>query len=588
MSRNLFGVFLLLGSALVPPAGALADEWHNVRLNTDLTGQVQNEQQVVVNPTNPLNLVAVWRDFRLGYRQVGYGYTTDGGLTWTNPGLFVDPHYVNDSDPALTVSADGTFYAMLLAYTGSTSQSNGFLMYKSTDGGLSWEDRGFAINGVPGVFEDKELVACDRTDSPFRGRIYCVWDRFYETNIYCVSSGDEGGTWTTARRVSSQSNNQFPTPAVGADGTIYVAWTNFGGYLRIDKSTDGGLTFGADVNITSVYDPHPTVNGGIPSPCAPVIDVDITNGPFRDRLYCVYLDRVHGDFDIFIRHSTDHGATWSPARRINDDPVDNGCDQFHHWMTVDNTGTLTAAWLDRRQDPANLQWHCYMSQSSDGGMTWSPNQQVSTLPSDPGNMRSANLPASEPEVERAARLAQGPKLPGPVRRARAREEAAAGGALPAPDGHDWILAPHQDNTRAGVIGEYIGVAAWDGYATLVWTDTRGGDQDTYAAIDETITAVDSEAATAPFRVLIAGPNPSRGPVGLAYRVAADGWVDLRVFDVRGRLVRTLVSRNLRAGGHRFLWDTTDQSGRKVPPGAYFVRFHAPGLDEETAAIRILP
>ena len=66
----------------------------------------------------------------------------------------------------------------------------------SHDGGHTWEDRGFAIDGVPGVFEDKEFIACDRTGSLFDGRLYMAWTRFYDTDIYCVWSADDGATWT--------------------------------------------------------------------------------------------------------------------------------------------------------------------------------------------------------------------------------------------------------------------------------------------------------------------------------------------------------------------------------------------------------
>jgi hypothetical protein len=563
------GVLILAAVLAVSWESAPAQSWTNIRLNADATTQLQNEQQIVVNPTNPMLLASVWRDFRLGYRQVGYGYSTDGGRTWTNPGLFVDPHYANDSDPALTVSANGAFYAMLLAYTGDTSQPNGFLLYRSTNSGMSWEERGFAINGVPNVFEDKEFIACDRTLSVNRGRLYCVWDRFYETNIYCVSSGNEGATWTTARRVSDQSSNQFPCPAVGPDGTLYVAWTYYGGSLRLDKSTDGGLTFGSDVNITSIYNPAPTLNGGIDAIAAPALDVDISGSPYNGRLYCVYLNRVNSDYDIYIRHSTDRGASWSTARRVNDDAVNNGRDQFHPWLTVDNTGTLTAVWLDRRQDPANLQWHCYLSQSTDGGMTWSPNQQISTVPSDPGQMFAGAAPTIDAEADRIAKMARGPVLKSGERE---RENGVA------VDNRHWDPQNDQDQTRAGVIGEYIGVASHNGFATPVWTDTRNGNQDTYAGYDAAAGAIETEVAQATDRILVIAPNPASGPVGLSYTVPTDGWVSIDVFDVGGRRIRTLVGRNIRAGEHRFVWDRTDQLGREVASGTYYFRYSGPGVD----------
>ena len=579
MLRRLLCTGLLLLATLSAPGSLLADDWLNIRLNNDNTGQLQNEQQIVVNPTNSMYLASIWRDFRLGYRQIGYGYSTDGGRTWTNPGLFVDPHYANDSDPALTVSAGGTFYAMLLAYTGDTGQPDGFLLYRSTNSGASWVERGFAINGVQGVFEDKELIACDRTHSIFRGRIYCVWDRFNETNIYCVSSSDEGATWTSARRVSNVSSNQFPCPAVGPDGTMYAAWTNYSGYLRIDKSTDGGLNFGTDVNITSIHDPAPTLNGGINAYSCPTLDVDITGGTYNGRIYCVYMDRVSGnDYDIYIRHSTDRGANWSTARRINDDTINNGRDQFHPWMTVDNRGILTAVWLDRRQDPQNLKWHCYLSQSSDGGMTWSPNQQISTVPSDPGDTFSSNIPALDDAADREAKMARGPVL---------EKEGGEEGEIPGEDDREWTPHPDQDQTRAGVIGEYIGIASYDGFATPVWTDTRNGNQDTYAGYNETASAVDDALAKTTDGTLVIAPNPANGPMGMAYRVASDGWVDLQVFDVSGRAIRTLVGRNLRSGEHHFIWDGTDQEGRPVAAGTYYVRYRAPGV-ERSITVQLLP
>ncbi len=562
----------------------LAQDWINIRINNDGTSQLQNEQQVVVSPTDPLNLVSVWRDFRLGYRQVGYGYTFDGGVTWTNPGLFVDVHYARDSDPALTVSAEGTFYAMLLAYTGNTNQPNGMLMYRSLDGGQTWEDRGFAIDQVPGVFEDKEFIACDRTDSQYHGRIYMVWDRFYETNIYCVASGDEGATWTDEVRVSNQSSNQFPTPAVGADGTLYVAWTYFGGYIRIDKSTDGGLTFGSDTNVTSLYNPHPTLNGGIESPAHPAMDIDISGGDYNGRIYIAYLNRVNSsDYDIYVRTSDDGGSNWSNAVRINDDGFNNGRDQFHPWLTVDNTGTVTAVWLDRRQDPQNRQWYCYISQSFDGGTTWSPNQQVSTAPSDPSDTVDGDLPSIDYEADRIVKMARGPKLPGPIRRAMAREAALKEGN----DSRDgWTPRNNQEESRAGTIGEYIGIACADGYAAAVWTDTRNGNQDTYGGVEEDLNAVEAEGTGAIDANLRVVPNPAFGPVGLLYRVPSDGWVGLELFDVEGRRIRTMVGRKLRSGEYKFVWDGTDQLGRKVAPGNYWARFPAPGVDE--TAPRVVP
>ncbi|MBD3336589.1 MAG: hypothetical protein GF355_13840, partial [Candidatus Eisenbacteria bacterium] len=126
-------VILLLSFILIMPASA--QEWTNIRLNEDQTTELQNEEQIAINPTNPDNMVAVWRDFRLGYRRVAWAFTFDGGQTWTDGGLFEEPTYPRHSDPGVTADAEGNFYVIILSYI-DTNQENGFYVYESADGGV--------------------------------------------------------------------------------------------------------------------------------------------------------------------------------------------------------------------------------------------------------------------------------------------------------------------------------------------------------------------------------------------------------------------------------------------------------------------
>jgi hypothetical protein len=156
---------------------------------------------------------------------------------------------------------------------------------------------------------------------------------------------------------------------------------------------------------------------------------------------------------------------------------------------------------------------------------------------------------------------------------------------PAEDLREWTPEINQTGTRAGLIGEYIGIACWDGFATAVWTDTRHGNQDTYGGVQEISQSVGETIADGRVARIELGPNPADGPIGIRYQVPTDGWVTLEVFDVGGRRVRSLVDRKIRSGEQFFVWDGTDQVGRRVAPGSYFVRYRAPGV-EESASIRI--
>ncbi len=88
-----------------------------------------------------------------------------------------------------------------------------------------------------------------------------------------------------------------------------------------------------------------------------------------------------------------------------------------------------------------------------------------------------------------------------------------------------------------------------------------------------------EAAAAPaagFTLAPIAPNPVLPPAAIRYRLAAAGPVSLRIYDVSGRHVRTLVDGPETAAEHRHEWNGRDEAGRAVPSGVYFYRLEAGG------------
>ena len=67
----------------------------------------------------------------------------------------------------------------------------------------------------------------------------------------------------------------------------------------------------------------------------------------------------------------------------------------------------------------------------------------------------------------------------------------------------------------------------------------------------------------------AGPNPSDGRTSLRFSTPAQADVQLVVYDVRGRLVRSLADGSRGVGSHIVEWDGRDRDGRNVPAGTYF-------------------
>lgn len=67
------------------------------------------------------------------------------------------------------------------------------------------------------------------------------------------------------------------------------------------------------------------------------------------------------------------------------------------------------------------------------------------------------------------------------------------------------------------------------------------------------------------------PNPSRGPLTIGFAMPRSGEVSLRIYDVTGRVVRTLVAGAREAGVYQEVWDARDDQGVAASPGIYFSR-----------------
>ncbi|MCA9755835.1 MAG: T9SS type A sorting domain-containing protein [Candidatus Eisenbacteria bacterium] len=131
-----------------------------------------------------------------------------------------------------------------------------------------------------------------------------------------------------------------------------------------------------------------------------------------------------------------------------------------------------------------------------------------------------------------------------------------------------------------VTGDPTDLAVFDGVTTMMAVATGSGPDVNVTIrynIDETSDAPDFEASAIAFQLAGAFPNPFSPQTTIRFTLPEESAVDLAIYNVSGRLVRTLIANEPQtAGRHEVVWDGRDASGRELPSGVYLSRLESGG------------
>ena len=342
----------------------------------NVVGDAANEPSITVDPTNRNRMAIGWRQFNSvtsNFRTAGYGYSTDGGSTWTFPGTISTQFR---SDPVLYSDDKGKFFY-------SSLQGNLLVTwFDSINWGMSW------LNPRPAAGGDKQWFVIDNNPhSQGYGFQYQIWSMASNPwgDKQFSRSTDDGLTWGEPVELLEMPN--WGTLDVDSDGNLFVGGINFstGQYwcVRSSNAKDGSVTpffdqstlfeMGGDMGVNLPINPVGLLGQMF-------LAVDRSGTSTNNNVYVMTSVLPFGQgsaSDIMFNRSTDGGQTFEGPKKINDDPVDPA---KWHWMgamAVAPNGRIDIVWLDTRNAANNTDSQLFYSYSTDGGENWSPNVSVS-------------------------------------------------------------------------------------------------------------------------------------------------------------------------------------------------------------------
>jgi len=344
----------------------------------NIVGDAANEPSIAVDPTDGNKMTIGWRQFnsvQSDFRQGGWGFTTDAGVTWTFPGVL--ENNVFRSDPVLDSDDTGNFSYLSLRETFYDD------IWRSTSGGNSWTRLTFG--NVSGG--DKQWFTIDRTNGTGHGFQYQLWSTSGNNwgGRQFSRSTDNGATWMSP--IFLPSSPVWGTLDVDTNGNLFIGgaanFTSPFWCLRSSNAQNPAVTPTFDrvtqVNLGGSLDFADTINpGGLAGQL--FLAVDRSGGPTNNNVYMVASVQPTGfntGTDVMFVRSTDGGLTFSAPHRINDDPINHNKWHWFGTLAVAPNGRIDSVWLDSRNAANNTDSQLFYSFSTDGGVTWAPNVAVS-------------------------------------------------------------------------------------------------------------------------------------------------------------------------------------------------------------------
>ncbi len=400
------------------------------------------------------------------------------------------------------------------------------------------------------------------------GRVYIVWQ---DGRLFPVTGAEPASYTVFLRTFRSQGGTGFgpelqvspfdtvnaaslPVVTVGDSNRVWIVYQrpNGGGtttalYSRVYHSNTA--TFDAEVKLTPGL-----VFGGSASIAAS-----------RDGVvHLAWVDTRSGTQQVWAKRFVP-GTGWTADQQLVVSPTSSSAPS----ITTDYQNHAHLVWVDSRDTNNEIYYKEYVP-----GVGWDPIDTRITV-----NTFSQTQPYADADPRSNVYVVWTDSRNGasnPDIYYDSRQGGVWGGGANTP-----LVYSATDTTNS--VQRFPGIAHDDfGTAYVAWSDERlpasiGKNREVFYKVgSDAVTAVAVSERPTLSRLLRNYPNPFNPVTKISFVLDRNAQVSLRVFDVQGRVARTLLSSYLTAGPRVIGWDGRDDRGRPLASGTYFLRLEGGG------------
>ena len=338
----------------------------------------QTEVFIVTHPSNPDIMFVACNTiiFNPFFVSEGCYATTNGGNSWYGSDTCKGaPITLHGGDPGITINKDGTFILTRRGF------SPGLFSHYSTNYAMTWSNQKTITNDD---LERATMTSDVHPSSQFYGRSYAAYVKFappFPLNLTVTNDG--GVSWSTPAQINNPiQRSSGGDITMGPDGKVYVCWAGVTSvspftedFVGVAYTTNGGSNWQKTENAFDMNGINGllTQKGNIRVNGLPNIAIDTTGGPRHGWIYIITTQKnlapAGSDPDIILNRSTDGGQSWSAGIRVNQDPLNDGKIQYFPAVHVDKTGGLNVIFYDDRNTTSDSSG-VFLARSEDGGNNW--------------------------------------------------------------------------------------------------------------------------------------------------------------------------------------------------------------------------